>query len=123
MRWKAFHFEQSDTRNNSKNTYYGLTNDKTAPPMKLLGLLERDLFKIAEKIKFRKIKCELQDKINSDIKDVKSSRKTLIRADETSTFYKITKEKHDQLLHNSITKTYKKANSNITESINEQGKK
>ena len=81
MRWKAFYFEQSDTRNNSKNTYYGLTNDKTAPPMKLLGLLERDLFKIAEKIKFRKINCELQDKINSDIKDVKSSRKTLIPAD------------------------------------------
>ena len=31
MRWKAFYFEQSDTRNNSKNIYYCLTRDKTPP--------------------------------------------------------------------------------------------
>ena len=87
--------------------------------MKLLELFEKDLFKTVEKIKFRKINCEFQDKINSDIKDIKSSRKTLTRADKTSNFYKMTKEKYDQLLHNSITKTYKKANSNITKTINE----
>ena len=57
------------------------------------------------------------------IKGIKSSRKTLTPADKTSNFYKITKEKYEQLLHNSITKTYKKANSNVTKAINEQGKK
>ena len=93
------------------------------PPMKLLELFEKDLFKIVEKIKFRKINCEFQDKLNSDIKGIKSSRKTLTPADKTSHFYKITKEKYEQLLHNSITKTYKKANSNVTKTINEQGKK
>ena len=91
--------------------------------MKLLELFEKDLFKIVEKIKVRKINCEFQDKPNSDIKGIKSSRKTLTSADKTSNFYKITKEKYEQLLHNSITKAYKKANSNITRTINEQGKK
>ena len=76
-----------------------------------------------QKIKFQKINCEFQDKINSDIKNIKSSRKTLTPADNTSNFYKITKEQYEQLLHNSIIKTYKKANSNITKTINEQGKK
>ena len=57
------HFEQNDTRNNSKNIYYGLASDKTPPPMKLLELFEKDLFKIVEKIMFRKINCEFQDKI------------------------------------------------------------
>ena len=52
MRWKAFYFEQSDIRNNSKNIYNGLKSDKTPTPMKLLELLEKDLFKIVEKIKF-----------------------------------------------------------------------
>ena len=47
----------------------------------------------------------------------------LTPADKTFNFYKITKEKYEQLLHNSITKTYRKANSNITKTINEQGKK
>ena len=123
MRWKVFYFEQSDTHNNSKNIYYGLTSDKTPPPTKLLELFERDLFKMVEKIKFRKINCEFQNKHNSDIKGIKSSRKMLTPADKTSNFYKITKEKYEHLLHNSISKTYEKANSNITKTINEQGKK
>ena len=110
MRWKAFYFEQNDTRNNSKNIYYGLASDKTPPPMRLLELFEKNLFKIVENIKFRKINCEFQDKINSDIKNIKSSKKMLTPADKTSNFYKLTKAKYEQLLHNSITKTYKKAN-------------
>ena len=82
MRWKAFYFEHSETHNNSKNIYYGLTSDKTPPPMKLLELFEKDLFKIVEK------NFEFQDKLNSDIKGIKSSRKTLTPADKTSNFIK-----------------------------------
>ena len=123
MRWKAFYFEQNDTCNNSKNIYYGLISDKTPLPMKLLEMFEKDLCKIVEKTKFGKINCEFQDKLNSDIKDITTSRKILTPADKTSNFYKITKENYEQLLHNSITKTYKKANSNTTKTINEQGKK
>ena len=119
---KAFYFEQSDTHNNSKNIYYDLTSDKTLLPMQLLELFQKDLFKIVEKIKFRKINCEFQDKLNSDIKGIRSSRKALTPADKTSNFYEINKEIYEQLLHNSITKTYKKTNSNITKAINEQGK-
>ena len=52
MRWKDFYFEQGNTHNNSKNTYYGLTRSKAPPPMKLLELFEKDLFKISKKIKF-----------------------------------------------------------------------
>ena len=67
MRWKAFYFEQSHTRNNSKNIYYGLTNDETPPPVKLLELFQKDLFKIVEKIKVRKINDESQGKENVNI--------------------------------------------------------
>ena len=112
MRWKAFYFEHSDIHNNSKNIYYGLAIDKIPPPMKLLELFEKDLFKIVEKVKFRKMNCEFQDKLNSVIKGIKSSRKTLTPADKTPNFYNINKEKYEQLLHNSVTETYKKTNSN-----------
>ena len=122
MGWEAFYYGLSDTSNNIKNIYYGLTNDKTPPLMKLLELFEKDLLKIVEKIKFRKINCELQVKLNSDIKDITASSKTLTPADKASNFCKITKEKYVKLLHSSIIKTYKKANSNITKTINEQGK-
>ena len=49
MRWKAFYFEQNDTRNNSKNIYHGLASNKTPPTMKLLEVFEKDLFKIVKK--------------------------------------------------------------------------
>ena len=106
MPLKAFYFEQSDTRNNSKKICYGLTSNKTPPPMKFLELFDKDLFKIVEKIKFQNINCQFQDKINSDTKDITSPGKTLTPADKLSNFYEITKEKYEQLLHNSTAKTY-----------------
>ena len=95
---ESFLFEQSDTRNNSKNIYYGLTSDKTPPPMKPLELFEKDLFKIMKKIKFRKINCKFQDKLCSNIKDITSLRKTLTPADKIFYFLKIIKEKYEQFL-------------------------
>ena len=41
---------------------------------------------------------------------------------QTSNFYQITEQKYEQFLHNTITKTYKKANSNTTKTINEHSK-
>ena len=44
-------------------------------------------------------------------------KKTLTSTDKISNLYKIAKEKYEELLH---TETYKKANSNITKTINHQ---
>ena len=57
MRWKVF-ILNTDTRNNDKNIYYGLTSDETPPFFKILKLFEKDLFKIVAKINFRKTNCE-----------------------------------------------------------------
>ena len=43
-------------------------------------------------------------------------------ADKTSNMYRLTKEEYDQLIMNSITSTYKKANNNINKQINMAGK-
>ena len=43
-------------------------------------------------------------------------------ADKTSNMYRLTKEQYDKLIMNSITSTYKKANSNIKKQINKAGK-
>ena len=63
------------------------------PPMTFLELFEKDFFEKVEKIKFRRISYEFQNKINSDITAIKSSKKTLAPADKASNFYKITKQK------------------------------
>ena len=106
MRWKALFYEQKDHKNNSKNTF-GFKSEKTPPPMKCLEAFEKDLYKIVEKIKFQKINCHFQAKLKSDIKVIKSSRKTLISTDKTSNFYKLTYDQYEHLLHSAITKNYK----------------
>ena len=55
--------------------------------MKLLEPFEKDLYKIVEKIKFRKINWEFQDKLNLYVKDITSPKKTLTLADKTPNFY------------------------------------
>ena len=66
--------------------------------MKLLERFEMDFFKAIKNIKFQKINCKFRAKHNSDIKDIKSSRKVLTPAD-----------KYKQPLHNSTTKACKKS--------------
>ena len=73
-------------------------------------------------IKFRKIRNTFQEKLKEDIKLIKDSHKTMTFADKTSNMYRLTKEQYDQLIMNSITSTYRKANSNIKKQINKAGK-
>ena len=73
-------------------------------------------------IKFRKIRNTFQEKLKEDIKLIKDSHKTMTFADKTSNMYRLTKEQYDKLIMNSITSTYKKANSNIKKQINKAGK-
>ena len=44
---------------------------------------------------------------------MKASNKTMTFADKTTNIYRLTREEYDKILNDSITATYKKANSNI----------
>ena len=59
--------------------------------------------------------------MKNDIKTFKHSKKTS-NADKTSNMYQFSKEKHEQLLTNAITSTYKKSNNSIKKKINMSGK-
>lgn len=125
MRWKVMFFKPSkdecDEEENGKNSF-GLKSDKCPPPVKELIKFEEDLFNLVNKIKFRKSNNNFQRKLKSDIKNIKNSSKTLTPADKTSNLYRLTNTKYNQLLQNSVTKTYKKINTKIDEKINEEGK-
>ena len=53
---------------------------------------------------------------------MKSDDKVYVAADKTSNFYKVTPEKHTELLNNNITKNYKKANEVVMDRINKGDK-
>ena len=46
-----------------------------------------------------------------------------VSADKIHNYYEITKEKYNKILHNNITKTYKKAQPSLPKQINMETKK
>ena len=83
---------------------------------------ETDLLDMVKNIKFRKTHDQFQSQLNEDIKKINSSTKAFIPADKTTNLYELDKAQHDKLLQNSITATYKKANENATNTINQEAK-
>ena len=100
----------------------GLKTLKCPKQVKELVLFENDLIDMLKVIKFRKVKNQFLTKLKNNIKTGKQSKKTLTFADKTSNMYRLSKEKHEELLTNAVTSNYKKANNSIKKKINMAGK-
>ena len=133
MRWKAHFFlnkestpnstenNESNSQNNAKNTF-GFKTRKTPPQITELAQFEEDLFNITKNLKFKQTNSDFQNKLNSDLSDIKNNPNVLVFADKTNNIYELSKEEHEKLLLENITKTYKKAPENLEKSINLEAK-
>ena len=72
-------------------------------------------------IEFRQVRDDFQDQLQHDIRKINNSTKAFIPADKTNN-YEVDKTTHDKLIMDSITSTYKKANTNTIISINNEAK-
>ena len=121
MRWKAI---LCNTPNNDKpprNANYGLKSVSCPSQVKELVPFENDLMQLVKDIKFRRTTNPLQRKMREDIRNIKSSDKTLTSADKTSNMYRLSKEHYNQLKHNAITSAYKKASDKINDKVSKGG--
>ena len=115
--------------NNSKETnesrasglVYGLKSKKCSPELKELIPFEDDLVDLVKNIKFRKVRNDFQMKLHEDLREVRSSKKTMTFADKTSNMYRLEKEEYHRLLQNAVTTTYKKSNKETERKINCKG--
>ena len=78
--------------------------------------------KIIQKVKFKNIECQFQKDLNEDIKSIKRDNRLFVKADKSTNFYKLEATKYNQLLHDNITKTYKKAEYNLLNKIDVKAK-
>lgn len=122
MRWKAFFFFNPSADGGHKETF-GFFSRKSPPQVHGLLNFEKRLLSMIETIKFRKVKCEFQQKLSSDIhNNIMKSDKLLVPADKTSNFYRMDATSYNDLLQKNITKTYKKATQGTTNSIELEAK-
>ena len=73
-------------------------------------------------IKFRFVKDTFQNKLKGDIPKKKQSPNVFLFADKTSNIYEMPEQQHKKLLHDNVTKTYKKVPPKLETSINLEAK-
>ena len=121
IRWKALQFlvklESTD------KLTYGFKTRYCPPVVDELTSFENDLMIMIKNIQFKSIKNDFQSKLREDINEIKNSNKIFVPADKSRNIYKMEKEQYNKLLHENITKTYKKINENRINTINKTAKK
>ena len=84
---------------------------------------ENELLFLIKNIQFRKVNNNFQSQLNEDIKQIKGDSKIFVPADKSRNIYKMDKETYEKLLHENITKTYKKTDKKRVRAINVDAKK
>ena len=121
IRWKALQF-LGKLESTDKLTY-GFKTRHCPPVVDELTNFENDLMLMIKNIQFKNIKNDFQNKLKEDINEIKNSNKIFVSADKSRNIYKMEKEEYNKLIHENITKTYKKTNKNRINTINKTAKK
>jgi len=121
MRCKAFFYLNPSTEG-SHNETFGFSSRKSPPQVPAMLNFEKRLLSMIETIKFRKVRCEFQQKLFSHIHNIMKSEKLLVPVEKTSNFYMKDTASYNDLLQKYISKTYKKVTQDTTNSIELEAK-
>ena len=83
---------------------------------------ETEFLHMIPNIKFRSVKDTFQMKLKEGIPKIKQSPNIFVFAEKTSNIYEMSDQQHKTLLHDNITKTYKKASPKLETLINLEAK-
>ena len=74
----------------------------------MLNGFENALYDLIKSIKFQPIKNDFLAKLKKDADEIKNSEKNFVFADKSNNVYKVDKSEYKKILHENITKNYKK---------------
>ena len=118
MRWKAYFFEKDIPSSDDTTAKFGFKSNKASPQNEHLKPFENDLYNMIQTIEFKPIHNPLQRKMKKDLLDIRSSDNMLVFADKKTNLYSMHRDQYKKLLHENITKSYKKADTNLLAEIN-----
>ena len=93
---------------------FGFKTVKCPSSVKELVPFQNDMMEMIKNLKFKRVHNKFQSILNSDIREIHRSNNLFIFADKYRNIYKINKTRYEQLMHDNVTKTYKKYNNNKT---------
>jgi hypothetical protein len=124
MRWKAYFYLNPNATQNRKQTF-GFKSNNSPPAIEELKKFEESMLTLVSNITFKQQTkpSDFQTKLSYDIKNkIKSSTDVLIKADKTNNFYRMKPDNYKKVLHENVTKTYKKIDENIAVNIEKRSK-
>ena len=74
-------------------------------------------------LEFKRVHNEFKSILNIDIREMHRSNSLFISADKSRNIYRMNKTRYEQLMHDNVTKTYKKCNNDKIITTNIKAKK
>ena len=121
IRWKALEF--SGKLESTEKETYGFKSRNCPPIFEEVANFEHNLMMMIKNIQLKYIKNDVQKQLKKDISEIQKCEKVLIPADKSRNIYKMERADYDKLLHDNITKTYKKSDQRKINNINRDVKK
>ena len=121
IRWKALEF-LGNLESTEKETY-GFKSRNCPPIVEEVANFEHDVMMMIKNIQFKNINNDFQTKLRNDISDIQKCEKVLIPADKSRNIYKMETADYKKLLHDNITRTFKKSDQRKFNNINKDVKK
>ena len=120
MRWKALAFLGKLKGSDKDN--YGFKTAKCPSLVKELVPIENDMMDMIKNLEFKRVNNEFQSNLRNDIRQIRESNNLFVSADKSKNIYKVSKASYEQMMHENVTKTFKKCNTNKSNSINLKAK-
>ena len=75
-----------------------------------------------KQLQLKKVNSEFQSNLRNNIRQIRRSNNLFISADKSRNIYKVSKASYERMMHENVTKAYKKCNTNKSNSINFKAK-
>ena len=121
MRWKALTF-LGKLKGIGKD-HFGFKRVKCPSSVKELVPFKNDMMEMINNLEFKRVHNEFKSILNIDIREMLRSNSLFISADKSRNIYRMNKTCYEQLMHDNVTKTYKKCNNDKIITINIKAKK
>ena len=120
MRWKTLVF-LGKLKGSDKDSY-GFKTEKCPSSVTELVPFENDMMYMIKNLEFKRVNNEFQSNLRNAIRQIRESNNLFVSADKSKNIYKVSKASYRQMMHENVTKTYKKCNTNKSNSINVKAK-
>ena len=88
-----------------------------------MNAFEDDMYEMIHKVEFNNRPNDFQKQLRSDIRNIRSSSQLLVPADKSNNLYELTPAQYNKLLHDNVTKSYKKCDTNTKSNIDIEARK